>query len=242
MPYEIQLVAERRWSLKILAHKIKRYFPLFVYEWMLWLRYASFTRRCKDLDVPQITYSDGSWTGRKTTADLRRILDFLRSEADGLRVLQIGIGNSSLFSEIGERCASVTGLTISEDEVEWARQKFPSDFDRRYDVRLMNKYSHEIASIGGGYDYIVDNDLSSYACCRHHFDAMLLAYRDMLAPQGSILVGINGLGYFDSGFGLTAGMMSDIAVRHGLVFVAGVEFHQLRLIAAHEDSSRHHVS
>jgi hypothetical protein len=229
MQYEIRFLTERRLSLKILAHRIKRYLPGFVYKGLILFRYTFFKRHCQNICIPNIKYSDGSWVERKTTSDLAHIQDFLQGVESPLKLLQIGIGNSSLFESMKQRKFHLTGITIVEEEVSYAQKKFPDSFGIQYEVRLMNKYSEEISTLGGEYDYIIDNDLSSYACCRYHFNVMLSGYKKLLTPKGRILIGINGLGYFDSGFGLNQGMIQKIAHSHGLIFLPGVEFHTLQL-------------
>jgi len=230
MPYDLLLAVERRFSLKILAHKVRRHLPHFAYQWLLVLRYAFFRRRCKDAERSQLIYSDGPWQKRKTTSDLLRIEAFLQQIERPLAVLQIGIGNSSLFEAIGANTSRFTGITISEDELRYANEKFQLEYGKKYDARLMNKYSDDISKLDAKFDFIVDNDLSSYACCHYHFGVMLNSYRKLLTSDGAILVGIDGLGYFDSGFGLTHGRISRLATMHDLVFKSGPEFHMLQRV------------
>lgn len=229
MSYKIRFKTERRLSLKMFGNRVRRYFPKLVYPAFLLIRFALFRRHCDDVLLPNIAYSDGSWIKRKTTSDLRRITTFLTERKERSSILQIGIGNSSLFATIGDAVNRFVGITIVSDEVEHARTSFPDAFGLRYTVLLMNKYSDELASLEGGFDFIVDNDLSSYACCRHHFGSMLKAYHGLLAPGGCVLIGIDGLGYFDSGFGLTQGLMTRLAIQHGFSFYPGTEFHMLRV-------------
>ena len=72
----------------------------------------------------------------------------------------------------------------------------------------MNKYGNDLASLTGNYTYIIDNNLASYACCKTHFFQMLRTYLNLLAPNGCILTGTQGVKYFDSGFGMTDGFIS----------------------------------
>ncbi len=227
MTYHLTAHPESRLSLKILAHKIRRYLPK-VYEGLLRLRYRMFRRQCRDVSTPHIVYSDGSWVARKTTPDLLRIQTFLQQQPYPLSVLQVGIGNSSLYAAIGDHCRRFIGITVMDDECKYARQIFPTEYGNRYDVRLMNKYAPDIMQLGDGFDFIVDNDLSSYACCHRHFSDLLTCYARMLAPHGSVLIGLDGLGYFDSGFGLTPDLIQVLALEHGLVFESGSDFHRLR--------------
>lgn len=221
MPYKLAIAPERRLSLKIIVGRLRRLLPEWVYALVLRLRYACFRRCCDNPALPDLRYSDGAWTTRKTTADLSLIQDFLLHQSTALRLLQIGIGNSSLFRVLRDRRAEVVGITVVADEIAFARATFPEDVGGRYQLHLVNKYARDLVRLGAGFDYIVDNDLSSYACCRHHFHEMLDAYRQMLKPGGAVLVGLKGLGYFDSGFGLTPAMMRRIAVRHGFDFARG---------------------
>ncbi len=228
MSYEIKFVRERRLSLKIVAHRIRRYFPKFGYPLLLLIRYAFFPRYCSNNLISKITYSDGSWINRKTTADLEKITDFIvKYKSSNLSILQIGIGNSSLFSGVGIKAKRFVGISVVEDEILYAKKKFEEEFGSAYEVILMNKYSNEIGNLMGGFDFIIDNDISSYACCKFHFESMLDIYHNLLAQGGCIIVGVDGLGYFDSGFGLTKGMMASISRKHNLYFESGEEFHRL---------------
>lgn len=223
MTYTLNLPPERRLSLKILAHKVRRYLP-FAYPALLWLRYVAFPKRCRDLAVPSISYSDGSWITRKTTSDLLQIEAYLKTSGAKGSLLQIGIGNSSLFAAIGSQMERFVGLTIVEDEIRYAKEKFASP---NYDIRLMNKYSAQIADLGGAFDYIVDNDISSYACCHHHFNELLASYARLLTPGGMVMIGHKGLAYFDSGFGLTPTHLAKLAAAHGLRLEPGEACYKL---------------
>ncbi len=228
MSFKVRFVAERRLSLKTITNRARRYLPVSFYSWLLTLRYLFFKRRCNNIALPQLSYSDGSWVNRKTTADLKRITKFLEAEKAPFSIFQIGVGNSSLYENIREKTSRFAGITIVEDELQLTKEKFSRDFGSTYDVRIMNKYSNEITEFDTGFDYIIDNDLSSYACCLHHFHIMLDCYRDLLSSEGAILIGIDGLRYFDSGFGLTLNNIKRIAKKHGLYFYPGSEFHMLK--------------
>ncbi len=221
MQYRLTVLQERRLSTKIIAGKLRSRVPVSLYNGYLHIRYALFKRRCRDLSMPGIKYSDGSWVKRKTTEDLRNMQKYLSSQDTPLSIFHVGIGNSSLFGLLGQRTSRFTGITISEDEIAFAREQFPNDVGLKYDVRLANKYSSDLVSLGRDFDYIVDNDLSSYACCRHHFFDMLSSYRAMLRQGGAVLLGFNGLRYFDTGFGLSERMMKKIAADHHMVLRRG---------------------
>ncbi|PCD87700.1 class I SAM-dependent methyltransferase [Vibrio mediterranei] len=203
--------SENRFSMKILGHKIKNNFPRGIYVLFLKIKYYLFRKKCSG-NISSVTYSDGEWVSRKTTKDLRAIQDMLCNDKEALSILQIGIGNSSCFEVVNKANKKVhfTGTTIVQEEMEHAKNKFSKDFDDKYKVIVCNKYSDEMKDLKGNYDYIIDNDISSYACCKEHFERMLDYYKQLLAPEGKICVGIIGLEYFDSGFGLTENMFSKI--------------------------------
>jgi len=221
MAYTLNVFREKRFSTKIIMGKIRRKVPSWFYNILLAIRYTFYPTRCSDLEQPSIKYSDGSWVNRKTTSDLTRIQDFLLRQQDGLAIFQAGIGNSSLYRLLQNKIERFVGVTISEEEVSYAAAQFPEDFGHRYEVRLSNKYTADIKTFGQDFDYIIDNDISSYACCKHHFEIMLTSYRSMLKPEGAVLVGFLGLGYFDMGFGLSEKRMKQIAARCGFSFERG---------------------
>ena len=218
MSYTIKLLRETRFSIKILIGKLCRLLLTTLYNIILAARYATFPKSCQNLSVPSITYSDGSWVERKTTKDLRNIQEFLLAQNHTMNIFQAGIGNSSLFDLLQNKVGRFVGVTIAQEEVDYAKDKFPNDFGGKYIATLSNKYTSDVICLGKDFDYIIDNDLSSYACCHNHFHLMLDAYRNMLKPDGAILVGFMGLGYFDSGFGLSENRMAKIAAEHGLAF------------------------
>lgn len=214
--YKLTLRKERRLSAKIIMGKLHTRLPKPLYDLLMLGRYATFRRLCSNDGLPHITYSDGSWINRKMTKDLQTIRDFLLTEPKGQRLLQIGVGNSGFFETMKEHAREIVGVTIVEDEVARAKTLAAETPECPYTVILKNKYTADYTDISGLFDYIIDNDLSSYACCRTHFADMLNAYRHLLAPHGAILVGLRGLGYFDSGFGLTEGLARKLFAQAGL--------------------------
>ena len=214
----VKLKPERRLSCKIIAHKIRKYSPT-SYDLLLMMRLLLFKRKCNDQDGLFASYSDGSWVGRKTTSDLISIQKFLKEKSE-IDVLQIGTGNMSLYKSLGPQLKSFYGLTIIIDELHFAEHIIKQSSDPTSKVFLLNKYTCKYDFLEGKQvDFIVDNDLASYACCIHHFNEMLKAYKEILKPGGSILVGIKGLGYFDTGFGLTINKLTNLAMKIDLFVV-----------------------
>ena len=207
---------ERRLSVKIIAHKIRAHFPDWVYALLLRLRFFFFTERCSQTDDQTKDYSDGSWVERKTTSDLRLIQDYL-SSIKNTSILQVGTGNMSLYKSLYNGSGVFYGITIVEAEADLGRKTLVEYSDIRSKVVLLDKYSADFSFLEGKrVSVIVDNDISSYACCKYHFDKMLRVYSELITENGIILVGLKGLGYFDNGFGLTAEMLAKLVKPYGL--------------------------
>lgn len=234
MDFSVTHIKERRLSLKIIAGKIRARSPNLLYPLIIKARYHSFPANCGESSFVKLSYSDGSWTTRKTTKDLRNIEAFLSPHTDPIKVLQIGVGNSSLYKNIRHRTSKFVGITVVEDEVDFAKQSFPDEYGSKYKVTVCNKYSSRLVTLGVGFDYIVDNDISSYACCKKHFNDMLEAYSRMLSKNGKILIGFNGLGYFDSGFGMTMRMAERVFEKHNLRFEKRESFY-IAYLCSHTD-------
>jgi hypothetical protein len=57
-----------------------------------------------------------------------------------------------------------------------------------YTIYVLNKYSPEFVSvITNTYDFIIDNNLASFACCKQHFAVMFENYLRVLTSHGQIL-------------------------------------------------------
>jgi hypothetical protein len=96
MPYSIRFKPERRLSLEMFGNRVCRYLPRLVYPAFLRISFTFFRRRCDDVQLSSITYSDGSWIKRKTNADLLCTTAFLTGGKERASILQIGIGYSLL--------------------------------------------------------------------------------------------------------------------------------------------------
>jgi hypothetical protein len=69
----------------------------------------------------------------------------------------------------------------------------PSAATRRYRVLLHSKYDRN-ALQSETFDFIVDNNPATFACCLSHFAAMLELYAAVLAEDGRAVTDIVGLG------------------------------------------------
>ncbi|WP_225207539.1 SAM-dependent methyltransferase [Novosphingobium huizhouense] len=118
----------------------------------------------------------------------------------GARILHVGVGNSLLARRFCARGAEVVGTTIAPEEVAHGRAMGIT----RYDLRLHNKYRGHDGQAWGHFDFIVDNNPSSFACCLDHYMTMLKFYSDVLKPDGQFLVDRVGLGWALSADGALA--------------------------------------
>jgi hypothetical protein len=159
------------------------------------------------------------WTNRETTTDQARIesaLDELRL-GPSVRLLHVGVGNSSLATRFAGKVELIDGLTVVEQE--WHRAN--SLGLANYGVHLLNKYSANLQPyLGRQYDFIVDNNLASFACCTYHFYRMLDSYQSLLRPNGRVLTDQEGLNWRadgQPGWELSFELLEDLAARFGLL-------------------------
>jgi len=132
------------------------------------------------------------WTGRDTTADQLRIEAVLdaRSLTRNKQLLHVGIGNSRFAQRFASQVALIDGLTVAEPERAFADTLSIGN----YTVYCISKYSRDfLLRIEHQYDYIVDNNLASYACCRYHLYRMFDNYVWCLRRQGRILTDQGGM-------------------------------------------------
>jgi hypothetical protein len=130
-------------------------------------------------------------TRDETTVDQARIEDELdRMPIEGKNILHIGVGNSQFARRFAGRVSLIDGLTVSENEARLAAAQAIGN----YTVHFLNKYSREfILTLRNRYDYIIDNNLASFACCKFHFYLMLDNYVWSLRPGGLILTEQTGM-------------------------------------------------
>jgi hypothetical protein len=107
-----------------------------------------------------------------------------------------------LARRFSDRVALIDGLTISAGEKTFGDSlRLPS-----YTILNLNKHSRDFNRvIVNRYDYIVDNNLASFACCKYHFYVMLDNFLSVLADGGEILTDQHGLDWacFDPHFTMT---------------------------------------
>ena len=151
---------------------------------------------CGRLDHPGLATDAPIWvdhTRDETTIDQARIEDALEGmQLEGRRILHVGVGNSGFARRFGTRVALIDGLTVSETEKNMADSlQIPN-----YTVHLLSKYGREFLHvIDNRYDYVVDNNLASFACCKYHFYRMLDNYLWCMQPGGRILTDQQGMDF-----------------------------------------------
>src|SRR5438067_152083 len=140
-------------------------------------QYESCPEVCGRMDSPGLALDMPLWvdhTKDETTVDQARIeaqLDKL--DLSGKTILHIGVGNSKVAQRFASRVNLIDGLTVSHNEKILADSLGIGN----YTVYLLNKYSREfILTIRTRFDFIVDNNLASFACCKYHFYLMLDNY------------------------------------------------------------------
>jgi hypothetical protein len=118
----------------------------------------------------------------------------------GASILHVGVGNSKFAQRFASRVRRIHGLTVHQNE------KIHADAlgIPHYTVYVLNKYSPEFVSvITNPYDFIIDNNLASFACCKYHFAIMFENYLRVLAPYGQILTCQIGMDAYHGAFGWT---------------------------------------
>jgi hypothetical protein len=151
---------------------------------------------CGNLERPGVALDMPLWIEHAhldTTVDQVRIEDALsRMEWRGKSFLHVGVGNSLFAQRFAAEAALIDGLTVCRVEVEQAQSlRIPN-----YTVYFLNKYGREfLRTIRNSYDFVIDNNLASYACCKYHFYRMLDNYLWAMKPGGQILTDQRGMDF-----------------------------------------------
>lgn len=158
-------------------------------------RYDDCPEVCGRLDEPGLALDMPRWidhTELDTTVDQARIeavLEHLPLGPD-VQILHVGVGNSRFAQRFAPRVGWIDGLTVCDPE----RRLADSLAIPNYRVYLLSKYSREfLTTIGRSFDYVVDNNLASFACCKYHFYRMLDNYLWCLRPAGRVLTDQRGM-------------------------------------------------
>jgi len=164
--------------------------------------YATY-KECCGSEQPGVALNEEAidWTQQETTPDQARIEAVLDTMAlTGAQILHVGVGNSKLAQRFASRVRGIDGLTVHHNEKTYAEALAIDN----YTVYVRNKYSREEKSaLAHTYDFIIDNNLASFACCRKYFFGMLENYLAVLRSQGRILTCQIGMDAYHDDFGCT---------------------------------------
>jgi hypothetical protein len=174
--------------------------------------YTSALECCGNLDVLPVgadSYVD--YASIPTTLDQERIEAVLATrDLSDAQILHAGIGSSGFAKRFSDRAALIDGLTISAAEKAFGDSlRLPN-----YTILNINKHSRDFNRVvANRYDYIVDNNLTSFACCKYHFYLMLDNFLSVLSDGGEILTDQRGLDWacFDPHFTMTFDELQSLA-------------------------------
>jgi hypothetical protein len=163
--------------------------------------YATYKEFCGNREQPWVTRISEAvdWTQQETTRDQAHIEAVLDTMAvTGVAILHVGVGNSRFAQRFASRACHIDGLTVHLNEKSHADALgIPN-----YTVYVLNKYSPEFATvIANTYDFIIDNNLASFACCKYHFSVMCENYLRALTSHGQILTCQIGMDVYHGAFG-----------------------------------------
>lgn len=135
------------------------------------------------------------WENKNTSFDEREILKYLKFKLNNKKkILHIGIGNSHLAQKIN-LFQSIDGITISQNEIDFAN----SLNVKNYNVYFLNKFKFNgLINLFKykKFDFIIDANIKSYACCKDAFHKLLKDYKFLLNKKGSIITSYRGMKWY----------------------------------------------
>lgn len=149
---------------------------------------------CGNLKEPGLAHGDAKYIDHAeldTTVDQLAIEEALQGLSwRGRNLLHVGIGNSRLARRFAGGLGLIDGITICRREIELGN----STGIPNYTVHFLNKYGRQFLGVlRHRYDFVVDNNLASFVCCRYHFYRLLDNYLAVLQPGGLILTDQRGM-------------------------------------------------
>ena len=163
--------------------------------------YATYKEFCGNLEQPWVTRISEAvdWTQQPTTRDqvcIEAVLDTMA--VTDASILHVGVGNSKFAQRFASRARRIDGLTVHQNE----KTRADALGLPNYSVYVLNKHSPEfVPVITHTYDFIIDNNLASFTCCKYHFVVMLENYLRVLAAHGQILTCQIGMDVYHGDFG-----------------------------------------
>lgn len=136
------------------------------------------------------------WSAMPTTPDQARIESYIdRFDLRGRAILHVGSGNSLLAARFARRASRIVGTTVVEGEARCGEELAAKAKLRNYRVLMHNKYAGAGVLAGERFDFIVDNNPSTFCCCLTHFARMIEFYAGALSSNGQIVTDRVGLGW-----------------------------------------------
>jgi hypothetical protein len=165
----------------------------------------------------RVNYQESAWVQEEESPDqlcMEKLLPELVTVQS--RLLHIGIGSSTLARRWCNNVAGIDGVTVLSGEKAHAESLGLSN----YRVFLLNKYRMTSTQLLGPYSLILDNNLSSFACCYYHFHRMFEVYSKLLSPGGWLLTQKRGMRYYQDGaFPLSLQDLKRLSLRYSLRLV-----------------------
>jgi hypothetical protein len=157
-------------------------------------QYESCPEVCGAIESPGLALDMPIWvdhTKDETTVDQAAIeAELDKMDLNSKSILHVGVGNSKFAQRFAGKVALIDGLTVSHNEKALADSLGIDN----YTVFFLSKYGREfILTIKKRYDFIIDNNMASFACCKFHFYLMLDNYVWSLKPGGQILTEQRGM-------------------------------------------------
>jgi hypothetical protein len=157
-------------------------------------RITTLPQRCEKTAWPGVTDEEPhrDWSAYETTDDQTRIENRLSLFVDANSdILHVGLGNSRLAMRFSASVNSITGITVSQQEVDLAVKSGLAN----YHASVWNKYQYFLSAPRHGFDAIVDNNPTSFTCCIWHLSEMMAWYADSLRNDGAIFTDAVGLSW-----------------------------------------------
>lgn len=156
------------------------------------------------------------------------------AELRGKSILHIGAGNSSVAQLVAGRAARIVGVTVAVNELlHGERLDLPG-----YTLQLLNKHGAPFADAfrTSRFDYVIDNNLASFACCQRHFERYFETIAGLLAEDGFVITHWTGMQWVldvgvddvEAAWRLDEAKLTTIAASYGLDVIRQGDLYFLR--------------
>lgn len=115
----------------------------------------------------------------------------IKDKIKDAKVLHVGTGNSSVFTQFYSSFRELHGITIMDSEIQVAYECILGVTlweSCTYNIFKVNKYDIEqMKQLDSDYDIIIDNNLKQHGCCQEHWEEYFHCLLGKLAINGFIL-------------------------------------------------------